>query len=262
MPPKYSEELIQLFRARPKLKFIEPTERRPPVQLTGISSVLNFIKREDLPPNDSEPLLPLDEKRIALRKQRIEANAKLIEEKLKEYKPRENKNCTDNANNTLFVSNLPPDVTEKDILYEFSPFGKVKKVNLVRDPITNQTRPYCFVEYETDAGFRNAYNHRNKFYIKKPLLVDFERARTVPNWLPRRLGGGEGGLSRRFQQSKKAIECMTLKRKKRVGWRAGKRYNGTIDEIRRKRRERAERENTGPKNKISYSTYRPDNYRR
>ncbi|EAX90070.1 hypothetical protein TVAG_371310 [Trichomonas vaginalis G3] len=262
MPPKFSEEIIQLFRARPKLKFLELPEKPQPQQLTGISSVLPFIKREDLPPLESEPLLPIDQKHLVRRKQKNEENNQKIAEMKQRYNPRANKACTGNANNTLFVSGLPKEVTEQEIVYEFNPFGRVKTVNLVRDPKTNEQRSYCFVEYETEAGFRNALNHKDKFFIKKPLLVDFERARTIPNWIPRRLGGGEGGLSRRFQLSKKAIQCQFVKRRKRAGWRSGKRYNSTIDFIRRRRKERyAQFDKTRGKGRISYSTYRPDNSR-
>lgn len=67
------------------------------------------------------------------------------------------------------------------------------KVRLVNDRITNKPRGYAFVEYMHTRDMKTAYKQADGRKIdNRRVLVDVERGRTVPNWRPRRLGGGLG----------------------------------------------------------------------
>ncbi|CAN6298843.1 unnamed protein product [Urochloa humidicola] len=67
------------------------------------------------------------------------------------------------------------------------------KVHLVTDKETKKPRGYAFVEYAHTRDMKNAYKKADGSKLdKKRLIVDVERGRTVPNWRPRRLGGGVG----------------------------------------------------------------------
>mmetsp|Transcript_57734 Transcript_57734/g.172300 ORF Transcript_57734/g.172300 Transcript_57734/m.172300 type:complete len:492 (-) Transcript_57734:773-2248(-) len=103
-----------------------------------------------------------------------------------------------NCYNTLFVGRLAYEVTERKLLREFEAFGSVKDLKLVtrRDPDTGErkSRGYAFVEYEHEEDMKMAYRRADGIRVEgREVVVDVERGHTVPNWLPRRLGGGLGG---------------------------------------------------------------------
>ncbi|PPS13140.1 hypothetical protein GOBAR_AA07506 [Gossypium barbadense] len=69
----------------------------------------------------------------------------------------------------------------------------VEKVRLVTDKSTNKPRGYAFIEYMHTRDMKAAYKQADGRKIDgRRVLVDVERGRTVPNWRPRRLGGGLG----------------------------------------------------------------------
>ncbi|XP_042373304.1 U1 small nuclear ribonucleoprotein 70 kDa-like isoform X2 [Zingiber officinale] len=69
----------------------------------------------------------------------------------------------------------------------------VAQVRLVTDKETNKPRGYGFVEYVHTRDMKTAYKQADgKKLDNRRVLVDVERGRTVPNWRPRRLGGGLG----------------------------------------------------------------------
>ena len=237
MPPKFSEEINALFRPRPKPKFLEPIEMPPPKKLIPTMSIMNYILQNQLNPPESDPSLPPSEIRIEKRKKAIQENQEKIAEMKTKYHPFEDPKATKNPQNTLFISNLPPQITKERILREFSPFGQIDNINLIERK--GKLKSYGFIEYRDHRGAVNAMNHKDHQIIDGyKLIIDLERARTVPNWLPRRLGGGIGD-SRPFQLSRKAIECQMPPRKKKSTWKSGKRYNFVLDDVRRKREERS-----------------------
>ncbi|KAM7251853.1 hypothetical protein ACFE04_023736 [Oxalis oulophora] len=66
-------------------------------------------------------------------------------------------------------------------------------VRLVTDKLTNKPRGYGFIEYARTQDMKAAYKQADGKKIDgRRVLVDVERGRTVPNWRPRRLGGGLG----------------------------------------------------------------------
>uniref|UniRef100_A0A2N9IVB5 U1 small nuclear ribonucleoprotein 70 kDa n=1 Tax=Fagus sylvatica TaxID=28930 RepID=A0A2N9IVB5_FAGSY len=67
------------------------------------------------------------------------------------------------------------------------------KVRLITDKETNKPRGYAFIEYVHTRDMKAAYKQADGRKIDgRRVLVDVERGRTVPNWRPRRLGGGLG----------------------------------------------------------------------
>jgi len=95
---------------------------------------------------------------------------------------------------TLFVGRLSWETTEETLLREFSKFGKIVMIRLVRDIVTGFSRGYAFITFESGNAFFRAFKDMNHFIIDgKQILVDFERERIVKGWIPRRYGGGVGG---------------------------------------------------------------------
>eukprot|EP00494_Astrolonche_serrata_P032891 UN33160 len=122
----------------------------------------------------------------------MEKHKKILEERIKNWDPHSNKNATGDAYKTLFVARLSYDVTEADLRDEFSRYGDVRDVKLIRDK-ANKSRGYAFIEFETSQDLKDAFKYADGKNIKgRKILVDVERGRTVPGWKPRKLGGGMG----------------------------------------------------------------------
>ena len=238
MPPKYVNDIVKLFRERPKPRFIKPDPMPPPRQITGLGSVLEEVWKIQLPPT-GDPPLELNEARIRRRQQKIIANQKKLDAFIENYHPKENPVATGNPFNTLFLGNIPSDVDESQLRYEFSPFGKIKSLNFVYDKITGERRPYCFLEYENQDSYRSALSQGTNLYINNTkIIVDGEKARTIEGWLPRRLGGGEGAVTRRFSKKRIVMENFIPKRRRKPFEKFGRRYKGHLREFSRKRDEK------------------------
>lgn len=118
---------------------------------------------------------------------------------------------------TLFVARIPRDAVEEDLLKHFSAIGTLRSVKLVRDVLTGRSRGYAFVEYERSDDLKRAISvgffpplldsviavklkqrDGKKRGVRHEILgrevvVDVERGRQQPGWIPRRFGGGLGG---------------------------------------------------------------------
>ncbi|KAL2905580.1 U1 small nuclear ribonucleoprotein 70 kDa [Bienertia sinuspersici] len=64
---------------------------------------------------------------------------------------------------------------------------------MVFDKESNKPKGYAFIEFAHTRDMKAAYKQADGKKIDgRRVLVDVERGRTVPNWRPRRLGGGLG----------------------------------------------------------------------
>lgn len=236
MPPKYSDDITALFRARPKLRFIKPTKTGPPRPYGGVAKYLKELPKADLQKDTSEPYLSINELRIKRRQQRVAANDAKVALGIKNYHPKENKNATSNPRATMFICNVPENVTEEQIKYELKAFGPIKSVKFPVDIVTKKRKNYCFAEYVHESSFRNAMIQGTKLYFNDvKMIVDKERGRTESGWLPRRLGGGIGAISRRFAQKTIFLEARQCKKRHRFGYKWGKRYRGSMIEESKKK---------------------------
>jgi len=101
---------------------------------------------------------------------------------------------TSNLLKTLFVGRLNENTNENDIKKVFSKFGKISNVRVVVDIVTGISRGYGFIEFDSEKDCKRAYNNGDNITIDgHKVLIDYERARVMKNWIPRRLGGGFGG---------------------------------------------------------------------
>ena len=126
--------------------------------------------------------------------------------------PKENPDATAKPMNTLFVARLAYEVTETQLRNVFERFGPVSDVKIVKDkegkprglvvfmlrlylvPHLCGPHPrYAFIEFEDEEDMKGAYRKADGMKLEgRTILVDVERGRTVPNFKPRRLGGGIG----------------------------------------------------------------------
>eukprot|EP01083_Nonionella_stella_P086247 239501_1 len=98
------------------------------------------------------------------------------------------------AATTLFIARLSPKTNEQTLSEVFDKFGTIVKIRLVKSKKTGESRRYAFITFKRAVDFRRAYLDSHEMIIDQhQILVDFERGRTMPGWIPRRFGGGLGG---------------------------------------------------------------------
>ena len=168
--------------------------------LSGVSTFLRHFEQTPPPPRkiDPTPASLREAKRTAAKAANDEKLAPLIEK----YRT-EQRECSGeftngmNCYNTLFVGRLAYEVTERKLLRELEVYGPIKDIKLVTDTTTGKSRGYAFVEYEHEEDMKRAYRAADGMRLEgRAIVVDVERGHTVPNWLPRKFGGGLGGGSR------------------------------------------------------------------
>lgn len=108
------------------------------------------------------------------------------------YRP--NKGVVGDPLLTLFVSRLNPQTTEDKLHQVFSKYGDIQRLRLARDIVTGFSKRYAFIEYKEERSVVRARRDANKLVVDQhEVFVDFEQERTLKGWVPRRLGGGQGG---------------------------------------------------------------------
>ncbi|KAL3827368.1 hypothetical protein ACHAXA_003102 [Cyclostephanos tholiformis] len=168
--------------------------------LSGVSSFLHHFERTAPPERRINPT-PKSIREEKIRAGKVANEARLAP--LIEAYRAEQRECGGeytngmNCYNTLFVGRLAYEVTERKLLREMEAYGPVKDLKVVTDAVTGRSRGYAFVEYEHEEDMKRAYRAADGMRIEgRAIVVDVERGHTVPNWLPRKFGGGLGGTRR------------------------------------------------------------------
>ncbi|CAK8562282.1 unnamed protein product [Lathyrus sativus] len=194
-PTGLTANLLKLFEPRPPLEYKPPPEKRKCPPLTGMAQFVNKFA-EPGEPEYSPPVPVVEtpaERRARVHKLRLEKGAAKAAEELEKYDPQNDPNISGDPYKTLFVARLSYETTESRIKREFESYGAIKRVRLVTDTESNKPRGYAFIEYLHTRDMKAAYKQADGRKIEgRRVLVDVERGRTVPNWRPRRLGGGLG----------------------------------------------------------------------
>ncbi|KAF8406424.1 hypothetical protein HHK36_008511 [Tetracentron sinense] len=208
-----TSNLLKLFAPRPPLEYKPPPEKRKCPPYTGMAQFAsNFAE-----PGDPEYNPPVQEaetaalRRARIHNLRLENGAKKAAEDLEKYDPNNDPNISGDPYKTLLVARLNYETTEHRIKREFEAYGPIKRVGIIDNPkwgsgyclltlvrmitdkVTNKPRGCAFVEYMHTRDMKAAYKQADGRKLdNRRVLVDVERGRTVPNWRPRRLGGGLG----------------------------------------------------------------------
>lgn len=208
MPP----HLLRLFESRPPLPFMPfPKKRRPILPYSGVGEYVEYFESPGSVEEQEDckgriwinPELGLQcrveeptrvERFVSNIRKKGESNAAAIEEAGKAWDPHADPNVEGEALHTLFVANLSSDVSERKLRREFETYGPIKRIRVVHDKYSGKPKGYAFIEYEDKEDMKEAYKVADGTRIEgKRCVVDVERGRTVPNWKPKRLGGGKGG---------------------------------------------------------------------
>eukprot|EP00397_Hematodinium_sp_SG-2012_P034019 GEMP01036435.1.p1 GENE.GEMP01036435.1~~GEMP01036435.1.p1 ORF type:complete len:443 (+),score=122.21 GEMP01036435.1:222-1550(+) len=186
--------ILALFTARPPTEDYRIINRRKMGTLTCLSSFAGAFEDTD-PPKRIMFVTP-KERRTQKMAQQEQKHQQYLEKEIESYDPQREltKEEFGDPFKTLFIARLSYDTTEKKLRREFESWGSIKKVKLVMCSKTGKPRGYAFIEYEHERDLKNAYKQADGKKIDgRRVMVDVERGRTVPKWLPIRLGGGRGG---------------------------------------------------------------------
>jgi U1 small nuclear ribonucleoprotein 70kDa len=196
MPP----DIRSTFMPNPPLERVPPVQQRRHRPWTGVSQWMVHFETTAPP---ERVLLPtpksLREKRRQMkREQHLQKLQPMIVQFRKEQKESGGEFKNMNCYNTLFVGRLAYEVTERKLLREMEAFGPIKDLHMIHRPDPSRSdhtsRGYAFVEYEHEEDMKRAYRAMDGTQLEgRDLVVDVERGHTVPDFLPRRLGGGLGG---------------------------------------------------------------------
>ncbi|CAK7564744.1 MAG: hypothetical protein SEPTF4163_002643 [Sporothrix epigloea] len=193
MTDKLPHQLLALFAPRPPLRWVPPVDHAPKDRRTapvsGLAQYLPALReykdKDNFVPTES--WLQRRDRKAAEHKAEVEKN---LVEGPKDYKPAEDPNVRGDAFKTLIVARLSYEANEQDLEREFSRYGPIERIRIVKDTHADQKgnkkrkphRGYAFVVFEREKDMRD-----------RRIKVDVERGRTMKDWKPRRLGGGLGG---------------------------------------------------------------------
>lgn len=74
----------------------------------------------------------------------------------------------------LFIGNLPPSTTEKDLTALFSEFGTVRSLKLITDVFSGQCKGFGFIEMEGHEARAAIAALDGRDFNGKPIRVGFE----------------------------------------------------------------------------------------
>lgn len=78
----------------------------------------------------------------------------------------------------LFIGNLAPSTSEKDLQDLFAEFGKVRSLKLVTDVFSGQCKGFGFIEMEGHEARAAIAGLNGKDFNGKPIKVNFEVPKT------------------------------------------------------------------------------------
>jgi U1 small nuclear ribonucleoprotein len=201
--------LLAHFVPRPPISFEKPLPAKLAPAIEPMSKYVMLLEKEAAPPREiyitpkEQVLRKQDEKRVA-----HEMEISFLRD---QYKPSENPKATSDPYKTLFVGRMAYETNERTLRRVFEEWGRISDIKIVTDT-DGRSKGYAFIEYEHERDLKDAYKHADGIKVDgRNVLVDVERGRTVPDWFPRRLGGGRGPgrVSTRPRQKKRKIAHAT-----------------------------------------------------
>lgn len=111
---------------------------------------------------------------------------------------------------TIFVRNLPYDLTEDELGDKFKPCGDIRSIRFVYNTSTNNFKGFSYIQFEDNTAVLNALKLNGKPIKGRNMIVDFEET------------GPKGGYKYRTEKPSKfnkeyneVIKKSMLKKRKR-----------------------------------------------
>jgi len=181
--------LLTQFVPRPPIEYEKPVRARKIIPMKPMNHLISLFE-DEAPPREAFEA-PQDRKARIKMEKKLEHELELDVLK-SNYKPSDAPHIPSDPYKTLFVGRLAYETTERTLRRVFEEWGRVKDIKMICDK-EGRSRGYAFIEYEDERDLKDAYKYGDGIKIDgRHVLVDVERGRTVPGWLPRRLGGGRG----------------------------------------------------------------------
>ena len=93
------------------------------------------------------------------------------------------------AEDTIFVSNLPENIGEKELKDFFKEYGKIRDLKLPFDKKTGRIKRICFVTYENEKDAKNSLSSDGKMLKDKRLRVNLAEKKSSDQLLLEKLEG-------------------------------------------------------------------------
>jgi len=77
---------------------------------------------------------------------------------------------------TIFIKNLPYDVTEDEVGDKFKPCGDIKSIRFVYNTIHNHFKGFAYIQFESTEAVIKALKLNNKPIKGRNMIVDFEES--------------------------------------------------------------------------------------
>lgn len=75
---------------------------------------------------------------------------------------------------TIFVRNLPYDVSEEEVGNMFKPCGDIQSIRFVYNPHMNHFKGFCYIQFNETESVQRALNLNGKSIKGRNMIVDFE----------------------------------------------------------------------------------------
>ena len=122
--------------------------------------------------NLTDSIKKFQKKRII--KQKTDVNKKKTDDKYESSRKKYQDNSNKYNYNSLRVSNLSEQTTEQDVHELFNYFGRIQRVFIVRDKITQKSRGFAFITFSNSKDAANALNNLNGYgYDNLILKVEY-----------------------------------------------------------------------------------------
>lgn len=110
--------------------------------------------------------------------------------------PFENEEATEDPYKTLLVAKLSFETDEERLKREFSSYGQIKKVRVIRDK-DGKSRGYAFIEFERRRDFLSKRENVNltKAHLDKQMVKELTTRGSLltRRWVGSKKSGGRGG---------------------------------------------------------------------
>ena len=71
-------------------------------------------------------------------------------QRVRYHKKTSRENSAENPGNVLYISNLPRDINDEELKEKFEKNGKIEKIKIIREPLSNDSRGFAFITFESN----------------------------------------------------------------------------------------------------------------
>jgi len=158
LPPN----LLALFAPRDPIPFRPPTttlsweKDRSKNPYTGLGDFTGYFEdpKDTPPPTRGETKSEKKQRRM---REKNDKRKQEVEDELKLWDPHTDPNAIGDAFKTLFVSRINFDTSDSKLRREFEKYGKIKKINMIKNAATGKPRGYAFIEFEKERDMHGKF---------------------------------------------------------------------------------------------------------